>query len=106
MVFATTQFDMAESLEAVWIVAPTTQEIAAENVAYEKRKAICLSAQEKAKTAEYASRCYSNQPNIPELARDAAYANIVRFLITVLAVLATLVALGILGVRMAPPVPP
>jgi hypothetical protein len=101
VIVAATQFDIAESIEAVWIHAPTTQEVAAESVAYQNKKTVCLDAHAATKPAEYPSSCYANQPNIPELARDVAVTNLVGFVLTTLAVLATMVAMGILGVRMA-----
>lgn len=96
VIIAATQFDIAESIEAVWIHAPTTQETAAANLAYERRKSVCLAAHAK----EYAASCYSNQPNIPELAHDVAVTNITGFVLTDFVVIATMVAMGILGVRM------
>ena len=97
VIVAATQFDIAESIEAVWIHAPNTQEVAAANVAYESRKAICLAAHAK----EYAASCYTNQPNVPELAHDVAVTNIAGFIFTGFVVIATMVAMGVLGVRMA-----
>ena len=101
IVVAATQFDVSESIEALWIQAPTTQEIQTERVTSAKRVAICMSGRAKTRGAEYASGCFYREPTIPELAGDIAVTNLLGFLVTLLAVFAALIALGFLGVRMA-----
>jgi hypothetical protein len=98
--YAATQFDIAESVEAIWNHEPTSEAFAAESIRAENRIAACLAAEKATKPVEYVSTCASNRPPVPEMAGEVAAANIRGFSITASAVLITIFAVWLLGIRM------
>ena len=98
---AATQFDIAESIEAVWNHEPTSLQFATESVNAENRLAACFAAEKGTKPPEFVSACNPNQPPLPEMPAEVAQANILGFLINTLVVSLMVVAVGFLGFRMA-----
>jgi hypothetical protein len=97
--FIATQFDIAESTLAIWNHNPTTEEIAAADVAAVNAKKMCLA--KKAKTTEYLASCYPDAPPFRGLPREKAAANVRNFLACGMPLLMAMLALVLLGRRMA-----
>lgn len=99
--FAATQFDIGQSIVAIWNRNPTTGEIAAEDTTAAKMLAACLLAEAKMRVIEFPSNCYPRNPGFRGLARDSALANVQGFALTGLALFLTMFSVVFLGLRMA-----
>ena len=100
-IFAATQFEIGQSVVAIWNQNPTSQELTAKDVAAVKRLAAYQSTEAKAKVVEYPSACYPSVKSFRGLTRDTAIANVRAFLMTISALFVTLFATVFLGLRMA-----
>jgi hypothetical protein len=99
--FAATQFEIAQSIVAIWNHNPTAQEISADEAAKAKRLSACLSAEDKMKVIEFPSTCYPSSPGFRGLNRDSALENVRGFVVTSLALFITMFSVVFLGLRMA-----
>jgi hypothetical protein len=100
LVFVVTQFDIANSISAIWNHNRTAQEIAAVDLAAETRQNACVT-EAKKKPMEYPSDCYSGGLPQREQPRDVAVANLEGFIASSLALLGAVVLVIFLGRRMA-----
>jgi len=99
--FAATQFDIAQSIVAIWNHNPSTEEVSAEDAATGRQLAACLSAEAKKRVIEFPSTCYPRNLSFRGLARDSALANVRGFVLTASALFITMFSVTILGLRMA-----
>jgi hypothetical protein len=96
-----TQFQITDSIVAIWSWNPTLQETAAANSAASVKQRTCLAERAGKVTSEFNGICPNDAPSSHGLARDIAFANIQAFLSASVALVAILVAVVWLGVRMA-----
>jgi hypothetical protein len=96
-----TQFQITDSIVAIWNWNPTLQETAAANSVASIKQRTCLAERAGKVTSEFNGICPNDAPSSHGLARDIAFANIQAFLSASVALVAMLVAVVWLGVRMA-----
>ncbi|HVE03142.1 MAG TPA: hypothetical protein VNB30_03695 [Rhizomicrobium sp.] len=96
-----TQFQITDSIVAIWNWNPTLQETAAANSAASLKQQACLAERAGKVTSEFNGICPNDAPSSHGLARDLAFANIRAFLSASMALVAILATVVWLGVRMA-----
>ena len=101
VVVVATQFDIVDSVVAIWNHNPTAYVAGLSVTVAAKRQSACLSAHAQAPSTEFPSSCYYNDPTFRGLPGDEAVANLKGFLITVSLLPFLLIGVVSLGLRMA-----